>query len=458
MPRFSFGYKLGEKNVIKGGYGIYFDTLNARDWTPNQDGFNVTTTNQLSNDFGQTFALGDPRNGILPLANPFPVRVHRQPLRSRSSGTRSAPTPCSAAASRPRTPTARTRACSGGAWAGSASSAAARRSRSPTPGRTPTGRGSPSARTTCPSSIGAAPTSATPRRTTSSPRTCRTRSIIAQLRRRSQTTNPLLYQRMLGSTRLHVDDHPAPPSAARVPAHEHGEQRSAYNDQPLGHDQVPLARGRPEPAVLQRPHRQRRVDGEPGHREPDGGRVRPGADAVADQQQRPAVARDRGRGVRAALRSRQGVPDATAGCSANIARGWTLGGTYEYQPGALLNWGNLFFNGDLNDIKKDNPEIALRPDGTFDPTKTWFNIDAGFERDTADQPAGFQKRVFPFRVDGVRGFRRVVPAREHRAHVQPGRPPDVPVPRGHPEPAQPAALRRIRTWIRRARTSGRSGP
>ena len=69
MPRFSLAYKVGEKNVIKGGYGMYYDTLNARDWTPNQDGYNVTTTNQLSNDFGQTFALGDPKNGILPLVN-----------------------------------------------------------------------------------------------------------------------------------------------------------------------------------------------------------------------------------------------------------------------------------------------------------------------------------------------------------------------------------------------------
>jgi hypothetical protein len=93
------------------------------------------------------------------------------------------------------------------------------------------------------------------------------------------------------------------------------------------------------------------------------------------------------------------------GWIANVARGWTLGGTYEYQPGALLNWNNnIFFSGDLKDIRKDNPQIALRPDGSFDPTMTWFNIDAGFERDTADQPAGFQKRVFPFRIDGVRGF------------------------------------------------------
>ena len=37
-------------------------------------GFSVTTTNLLSNDFGLTYALGDPRNGILPQTNPFPVR------------------------------------------------------------------------------------------------------------------------------------------------------------------------------------------------------------------------------------------------------------------------------------------------------------------------------------------------------------------------------------------------
>jgi hypothetical protein len=85
------------------------------------------------------------------------------------------------------------------------------------------------------------------------------------------------------------------------------------------------------------------------------------------------------------------------------ARGWSESCTYKYPPRALLNCGNIFFNGDLADIKKDKPEIAFQPDGTIDPTKTWFNIDAGFVRATGDQPAAFQKRVFPFRVDGVRG-------------------------------------------------------
>ena len=151
------------------------------------------------------------------------------------------------------------------------------------------------------------------------------------------------------------------------------------------------------------------------------------------------MAPDWDRRLRAALRP--GKPFLSErGLAAAIARGWQVGGTSEYQPGAVLKWNQHLLHGDLDDIKKDHPEIALRPDGTFDPTKTWFNIDAGFERDTADQPAGFQKRVFPFRVDGVRGFDLSYLEHEHRAHVPAGRPPDVPVPHGYPEPAQPAAL------------------
>ena len=80
------------------------------------------------------------------------------------------------------------------------------------------------------------------------------------------------------------------------------------------------------------------------------------------------------------------------GVLAAILRGWQVGGTYEWQPGALLEWpGNIFFYGDLEDIKLDNPT-----------TDRWFNTDAGFEQDPAKVPANFQKRTFPFRIDGVR--------------------------------------------------------
>ena len=75
-----------------------------------------------------------------------------------------------------------------------------------------------------------------------------------------------------------------------------------------------------------------------------------------------------------------------------IFGGWQVGGTLEYQPGPLLTWGNVFFYGDLDDIATDDPTLDQ-----------WFNVDAGFERDPAKAPANFQKRVFPFRIDGVRG-------------------------------------------------------
>lgn len=81
------------------------------------------------------------------------------------------------------------------------------------------------------------------------------------------------------------------------------------------------------------------------------------------------------------------------GVVAAIVGGWQLAGNYDYQPGSLLgDWTNLFFYGDLDDIAVDNPTLDR-----------WFNVDAGFEKDPARTPAAFQKRQFPFRVDGVRG-------------------------------------------------------
>jgi hypothetical protein len=92
-------------------------------------------------------------------------------------------------------------------------------------------------------------------------------------------------------------------------------------------------------------------------------------------------------------RGRQFLDD--GGVGAALAGNWQISGTWEYQPGALLDWGgqNIFFHGDLDDIALDDPT-----------RERWFNIDAGFERDPARIPAAFQKRTFPFRIDGVRGM------------------------------------------------------
>jgi hypothetical protein len=72
--------------------------------------------------------------------------------------------------------------------------------------------------------------------------------------------------------------------------------------------------------------------------------------------------------------------------------GWQVGATYEFQPGALLDWGgNVFYYGsDLSDIANVNR--------TFD---TWFNT-ANFERSAARGPNSFHRRVFPTRVPDVR--------------------------------------------------------
>ena len=115
---------------------------------------------------------------------------------------------------------------------------------------------------------------------------------------------------------------------------------------------------------------------------------------------------------------------------AAIVGGWQIAGNYDYQPGALLgDWTNLFFYGNLEDIPVDNPTLDR-----------WFNTDAGFEKDPAKTPAGFQKRQFPFRVDGVRGQALSFLNMSLTRNVWHRRQPDVPAAPRRPERAQPAAL------------------
>lgn len=74
-----------------------------------------------------------------------------------------------------------------------------------------------------------------------------------------------------------------------------------------------------------------------------------------------------------------------------ILGGWQIAATYEWQPGALLNFGNIFFYG-------SNTSDLLTVNRTWD---TWFNT-ANFERNQAAGPAGYHVRVFPTRIDGLR--------------------------------------------------------
>jgi hypothetical protein len=87
----------------------------------------------------------------------------------------------------------------------------------------------------------------------------------------------------------------------------------------------------------------------------------------------------------------QGRAFAQSGIANALFGGWQIAGTYEWQPGALLDWGNLFYYGDTADI--------ITGERTLD---RWFNTE-GFERNAARTPAAFQARLFPTRIDGARG-------------------------------------------------------
>jgi hypothetical protein len=92
-------------------------------------------------------------------------------------------------------------------------------------------------------------------------------------------------------------------------------------------------------------------------------------------------------------RGRRFGRDTNAALNALIG-GWQLSGIYTLQSGFPVgNFPNLFFTGDLDDIAVDDPTLAR-----------WFNVDAGFNRVTAQQPVS-NLRTFPLRLDSVRGDR-----------------------------------------------------
>lgn len=75
-----------------------------------------------------------------------------------------------------------------------------------------------------------------------------------------------------------------------------------------------------------------------------------------------------------------------------IAGGWQLQGIYTAQSGPPLNFGNVLYTGDIHDI--------TLPVGERTPER-WFNT-SGFERAPANQ-LSMNYRVFPSRLNNVRG-------------------------------------------------------
>jgi hypothetical protein len=107
----------------------------------------------------------------------------------------------------------------------------------------------------------------------------------------------------------------------------------------------------------------------------------------------------------------RGQKFATKGILKAIAGGWSAGWIYQRNSGPALQWNNLFYYGDLSKITDllAHDRVNSQDIHTwFDPSISYKGTGAipsgfsGFEGRSANQPSGYQLRVFPRTIDGVR--------------------------------------------------------
>ena len=72
------------------------------------------------------------------------------------------------------------------------------------------------------------------------------------------------------------------------------------------------------------------------------------------------------------------------GLLSKVLGGWQTGQTFEWQPGPLLQFGNVFFYGNVDDIASSDPTLDQ-----------WFNVEAGFERNATQVRPISRSGCFP---------------------------------------------------------------
>jgi hypothetical protein len=399
MPRVSLAYKLGDKTVLKAGYGLYFDTLNAADYTNNTTGYSSTTTNTNSTDFGQTFTLGNPYAGVLANADPFPVRADGlrfvQPVDdslgvNTAIGTSQTMRFDTRHARQQRTRFAIQREVMKNTSV-EVSYDYMFSDRAPVDIR----QDYLPEQYWIPGSLNARDSAAQGVLDGNVPNPYALANLSGVL-----ASNPSLATWIAGNSFF---------TAANIPRNRLLRQFSqyttggglVYGDQPLGEAKV---------KALQ-------INGT--RRFADGFTANIALAFTSSRNNRTVYEFDRAptlwvdnnnsRPWRLSGGAVYELPFGQGrrwlrgdGIAPKIAGGWQVAGTFEAQPGSLLQFGNLFFYGDINKIKKDKPEIAISKDGKIDPTKYYFNIE-GFETSSSKTPTSFQTRAFPFDIDGLRG-------------------------------------------------------
>jgi hypothetical protein len=385
MPRFSAAYKVGPRTVVKGGYGLYYDTLNAGDSLPNQTGYSVTTATGNSTDLGRTFEY----NLNTGAGDPFPVRTDGSRFETPVGSSLGFDTLLGtgftaenldrehARQQRWRLGVQRELARNLGieiAYAGSFSDRVGRNIR----------------QDYLPEQYW---NESTERNTVAN--TFLNANVTNPFRIQNfaflQTSNPTLYDRLAGNSFFRSQTIQRHRLLRAFP------HMSAGNGLTLSN--LPLSQVKTH--SLEVTVNRRFANGLSGVGSFSLNHVRENR-TVEEYYREPTIWQGSNGGRPYRLtgsavyelpfgEGRQFLTDDSV--LRAIVGGWQLAGSYDYQPGALLgDWPNLFFYGDLDDIAIDNPT-----------NERWFNTDAGFEKDPAKTPANFQKRTFPFRVDGVRG-------------------------------------------------------
>jgi hypothetical protein len=381
LPRAGAAYQINSRTVVRAGYGIYFDTLNAQNQAPDQTGFSRTTSAPTSTDFGQTWLSGDPRNGVSPMTNPFPVR---------SDGTRF---------DAPVGPALGVMAKTGSGWTYiDPNFQRAREQRWRVDVQRQFG-------SNIMISLGYAGMLANDTRLTRkldflpaqfwATGTTRNNAIATNLNQNVpnpfyignfaslQTSSQVIYQAL--SSRAFFLSRTIPKNQLlRVDSQMNGLSETGG----FGHTkansleavvQRRFAQGFTVSANFTALHERDRDfyynqwDLEPSWEETNNGvPYRFAATGIYE------------------LPFGKAKPLARSGMWNALFGGWQVAVAYEWQPGPLLNWGNVFYSGDRGSICSVD-QIPGR----------WFNT-SGFVTDPAQQPAAFQARVFPTRIGGCR--------------------------------------------------------
>ena len=387
MPRVSASYLLGERTVLKAGYGLYYDTLTAADYVAAQAGYSVTTSSTISDDLGRTFKWATPATGAASF-DPFPVRADGTRWDPILGDTLGVNTLLGGALStenglREHARQQRWRASiQRELWSRlsvEVAYAGAYHDKLPVSIRMDYlpeeyWNGSNTRNTSANSFLTANVTN---------PFNINNFSSL-------KTTNPTLYQRLASN-----------PTFSSPTIQRNRLLRPFGMLTNLTYANLPVGESKAHSLEVQ--VNQRFSNGLSGFFSFSANSVRY-ARIVEEYDRQPTLwqGSNDARPWRLAAVASYELPFGrdrqflnNGGLGAALASNWQISGTWEYQPGALLDWGgqNIFFYGNIDDIAVDEP--------TRD---RWFNIDAGFERDPAKIPAAFQKRAFPFRIDGVRGM------------------------------------------------------